>query len=139
MGILSELALDNTYRGERSYTSQLVQLKWRIGDLREKLDSVAWDSYGMPFCEEEGTAFSEEDLAYALVDCFTRPSDIVKALRIAEEKLALLKGMPEYEDDEESETVPELAEEIPGQISVLDLDPPAFGMTAAELELVPAA
>ena len=139
MGYFSELALEISCRGDRSYPSQIVQLRWRIEDLRKKLESVTGDGSGLLFCEERGSVFSEEDLAYALVDCFSRPSDIAEALRIAEEKMALLRGMPEYEDDYKVESVPEPAEEIPGQISVLDPDLPVFGKQAAESLMKPAA
>lgn len=41
MGYYSELAIDDTYREDHSYPSPELQLKWRIEDLRNRLEDIS--------------------------------------------------------------------------------------------------
>lgn len=68
-----------------------------------------------------GCRYSKDDLAYALPEYFSRASDIMAAISIAEEKLALMKA--EESEIQLKETTMTESEEIPGQLTICNILP----------------
>ena len=115
----SELAIDNDYYEDYSYPSPEMELRWRIDDLKERLDEISKGNYGITAHYFMGCQFSDEDLTYTPPEYFSRASDILAAISIAEEKIAALEqkeviaeiddGVNGYQD-----------ESIPGQLTIWD-------------------
>ena len=124
MGYYSGLALEDTYCEDHSYPSPEMQLRWRLDDLKIRLGDIVGGSYGVIAHYYMGCRFSKEDLAYAPPEYFSRVSDIMTAISIAEEKLALMEA-EESEFQLKESNVPEM-EEIPGQLTILDILPKEF-------------
>ena len=124
MGYYSELAIEENYREDDSYPSPEMQLRWMIEDLKSRLDDIAGGSYGVTAHYCMGCRFSKEDLAYAPPEYFSRVSDIMAAISIAEEKLTAMEA--EESDVQLKEiAVPEI-EKIPGQLTIWDILPVDF-------------
>ncbi len=136
MGCYSELAIEDTYREDYSYPSPEMQLRWRIEDLKSRLEDIAGGSYGVTAHYYMGCRFSKEDLAYAPPEYFSRVSDIMTAISIAEEKLTVME-VEESDIQLKETTIPEI-EEIPGQLTIWDILPVDF-IEKPELELKAAA
>lgn len=124
MGYYSELAIEDTYRKDYSYPSPEMQLRWRIEDLKSRLEDIAGGSYGVTAHYYMGCQFSKEDLAYTPPEYFSRVSDIMTAISIAEEKLTAMET-EESDIQLKETTVPEI-EEIPGQLTIWDILPREF-------------
>ena len=84
MGYFSELAIDNDYCEDYSYPSPEMKLKWRIEDLKDRLDEISKGNYGITAHYFMGCQFSEEDLAYTPPEYFSRASDILAAISSSE-------------------------------------------------------
>lgn len=121
MGYYSELAIEDTCREDYSYPSPEMQLWWRIEDLKIRLKEIAGGSYGVTAHYYMGCRFSKEDLAYTPPEYFSRVTDIMAAISIAEEKLALMEAEKSNIQLKET-TMPEI-EEIPGQLTIWDILP----------------
>ncbi|MCB6991989.1 hypothetical protein LI177_00510 [bacterium 210820-DFI.6.37] len=119
MGYYSELTIEANYREDHSYTSPEMQLRWRIEDLQSHLEDIAGGKYGVTAHYYMGCRYSKEDLAYVPPEYFSRASDIMTAISIAEEKLALMEA-EECEIQLKESNVPEI-EEIPGQLTIWDI------------------
>ncbi|MED9914103.1 MAG: hypothetical protein UE499_04235 [Acutalibacteraceae bacterium] len=124
MGYYSELAIEDTCREDYSYPSPEMQLRWRIEDLESRLEDIVGGSYGITAHYYMGCRFSKEDLAYAPPEYFSRASDIITAISIAEEKLIAMEAA-EADIQLKETTVPEI-EEIPGQLTIWDILPVDF-------------
>ena len=124
MGYYSELAIEDTCREDYSYPSPEMQLRWRIEDIKRRLEDIVGGSYGITAHYYMGCRFSKEDLAYAPPEYFSRASDIITAISIAEEKLIAMKAA-EADIQLKETTVPEI-EEIPGQLTIRDILPVDF-------------
>lgn len=119
MGYFSELAIDNDYCEDYSYPSPEMELKWRIEDLKDRLDEISKGNYGITAHYFMGCQFSEEDLAYTPPEYFSRASDILAAISVAEEKISAL---------EQKEMISEINdvvdgyqdESMPGQLTIWD-------------------
>ena len=96
MGYFSELDINNTCYEDHSYPSPEMELRWRIEDLRNRLDEITNGEYGITAHYFMGCQFSKDNLAFAPPEYFSRASDIIDAIAIAEEKLA----MSDYEESE---------------------------------------
>ena len=101
-----------------------MQLRWRSEDLKRRLEDIVGGSYGITAHYYMGCRFSKEDLAYAPPEYFSRASDIITAISIAEEKLIAMKAA-EADIQLKETTVPEI-EEIPGQLTIWDILPVDF-------------
>lgn len=124
MGYYSELAIEDTYREDYSYQSPEMQLRWRIEDLKSRLENIAGGNYGVTAHYYMGCRFSKDDLAYAPPEYFSRVTDLMNAISIAEERLTAMET--EESDIRLKEiTVPEI-EEIPGQLTIWDVLPVDF-------------
>lgn len=121
MGYYSELAIENTYREDYSYPSPEMQLRWRIEDLKSRLEDIAGGNYDVTAHYYMGCRFSKDDLAYTPPEYFSRASDIMIAITIAEEKLAVMEA-EESDIQLKETTVPEI-EETPGQLTLWDMLP----------------
>lgn len=121
MGYYSELAIEDTYREDYSYPSPEMQLRWRIEDLKSRLEDFAGGNYGVSAHYDMGCRFSKEDLAYVPPEYFSRASDIMTAISIAEEKLAVMEA-EEYDFQFKEEPIPKV-EETPGQLTLWDMLP----------------
>ena len=88
MSYYSELAINDAYHENHSYPSPELPLKWRIEDLRSRLEDICAGNYGITAHYFMGCRFSKDDLAYTPPEYFSRESDIMDALAIAEESLA---------------------------------------------------
>lgn len=119
MGYYSELAIDDTYREDHSYPSPKLQLKWRIEDLRSRLENISKGKYGIIAHCYTGFRYSKDDLSYAPPEYFCRESDIMDAITIAEEKLALIEA--EETEQREIGKKKTQTEELPGQLAILDI------------------
>lgn len=120
MGYFSELDINNTCYEDHSYPSPEMELRWRIEDLRNRLDEITNGEYGITAHYFMGFQFSKDDLAFAPPEYFSRASDIIDAIAIAEEKLA----MSDYEESENAirDILIEIdIEEIPGQLTIWDI------------------
>lgn len=124
MGYYSELAIEDTCREDYSYPSPEMQLRWRIEDLESRLEDIVGGSCGITAHYYMGCRFSKEDLAYAPPEYFSRASDIITAISIAEEKLIAMEAA-EADIQLKETTVPEI-EEIPGQLTIWDILPVDF-------------
>lgn len=119
MGYYSELAIDDTYHEDYSYPSPELQLKWRIEDLRSRLEDVSKGKYGIIAHCYTGFRYSKDDLSYTPPEYFFRESDIMDAITIAEEKLALIEA-DETEQREIGKKKTQ-TEELPGQLAIWDI------------------
>ena len=119
MGYYSELAIDDTYREDHSYPSPELQLKWRIEDLRSRLEDISKGKYGIIAHCYTGFRYSKDDLSYAPPEYFCRESDIMDAIAIAEEKLSLIES-EEYEIQPKETTITTI-DVILGQLSIWDI------------------
>ena len=118
MGYYSELAIEDTCHEDYSYPSPEMQLRWRIEDLQSRLADITGDNYAVTAHYYMGCRYPKEDLVYASPECFSRACDIMAAISIAEERLALIDA--EKSDIQLNETtMPEISE-IPGQLTILD-------------------
>lgn len=91
MGYYSELSIEGTYHEDHSYPSPELQMKWRIEDLRSRLEDISSGSCGITAHSLMGCRFSRDDLAYTPPEYYSRESDIMDALAIAEESLAAME------------------------------------------------
>lgn len=121
MGYYSELAIEGTYREDYSYPSPEMQLRWRIEDLKSRLEDISGGNYGVTAHYYIGGQYSKDDLDYALPEYFSRASDIMAAISIAEEKLALMEA--EESKIQLKETTMTESEEIPGQLTICNILP----------------
>ena len=124
MGYYSELVIEDSYCENYSYPPPEMQLRWRIEDLKSRLEDIVGGSYGVTAHYYMGCRFSKEDLAYAPPECFSRASDIMTAISIAEEKLTVMEA-EESDIQLKETTVPEI-EERPGQLTIWDILPIDF-------------
>lgn len=119
MDYYSDLAIEGTYHEDHSYPSPEVQLKWRIEELRSRLEDISTGNYGITAHSFMGCRFSRDDLAYTPPEYFSRESDIMEALAIAEEGLAAMKAEEaELREIEKNKTD---TEEFPGQLTIWDI------------------
>lgn len=119
MGYYSELAIEDAYYEDHSYPSPELQLRWRIEDLRSRLEDISTGNYGITAHSFMGCRFSRDDLAYTPPEFFSRVSDIMDALAIAEDKLTAMEAEEaEHHEIEKSKTN---TEEIPGQLTIWDI------------------
>lgn len=138
MGYYSELAIDDTYREDHSYPSPKLQLKWRIEDLRSRLEDISKGKYGVIAHRYTGFRYSKDDLSYTPPEYFCRESDIMDAITIAEEKLALIEA--EETEQREIGKKKTQTEELPGQLTIWDILQTKFEvLTQHEFELEMAA
>lgn len=70
---------------DHSFPSPEMQLRWRLEDLRERLSEITKGSVSTSAISRS-THFSADDLAYAPASAFSRESDILAAIEIAEER-----------------------------------------------------
>ena len=119
MGYYSELAIEDAYHEDRSYPSPELQLKWRIEDLRSRLGDISMGHYGITSHCFMGCRFSRDDLAYTPPEFFSRVSDIMDALAIAEDRLAAMEA--EEAEQREIENSKTNTEEYPGQLTIWDI------------------
>lgn len=63
MGYYSELAIEDTYREGYSYPSPEMQLRWRIEDLKSRLEDITGGKYGVTAHYYMGCRYTKEDLA----------------------------------------------------------------------------
>lgn len=88
--------------------------------MRDRLDEISKGNYGVTAHYFMGCQFSEEDLAYTPPEYFSRASDILAAISIAEDKIVA---------SEEKEIIAEIDgcvdgyrnESIPGQLTIWNL------------------
>ena len=92
MGYYSELAIEDAYYEDHSYPSPELQLRWRIEDLRSRLEDISTGNYGITAHSFMGCRFSRDDLVYTPPEFFSRVSDIMDALAIAEDKLTAMEA-----------------------------------------------
>ena len=119
MGYYSDLAIEGTYHEDHSYPSPELQLKWRIENLRSRLEDISTGNFGITAHSFMGCRFSRDDLAYTPPEYFSRKSDIMDALAIAEESLAAMEAEEaEHREIEKSKTS---TNEIPGQLTIWDI------------------
>lgn len=118
-GIFSELDIDNDYYEDYSYPSPEMELRWRIEDLKDRLDEISKGNYGVTAHYFMGCQFSEEDLAYTPPEYFSRASDILAAITIAEDKIAASEEK-EIIADIDNEIDGDHNESIPGQLTIWD-------------------
>lgn len=119
MGYYSELAIDDTYREDHSYPSPKLQLKWRIEDLRSRLEDISKEKYGIIAHRYTGFRYSKDDLSYTPPEYFCRESDIMDAITIAEEKLAIIEA--EETEQREIGKKKTQTEELLGQLTIWDI------------------
>ena len=136
MGYYSELAIEDTYCEDYSYPSPEMQLRWRIEDLKIRLEDIVRGSYGVTAHYYMGCRFSKENLAYAPPEYFSRVSDIMTAISITEENLALMEA--EESEFQLEESNGQKTEEIPGQLTIWGIHPREF-IEQSEFELKAAA
>ena len=110
MGYYPQIAIEDTYRADYSYPSPELQLRWRIEELKSRFEDIAGGSYGVTAHYYMGCRFSKEELAYAPPEYFSRASDIITAISIAEENLAVMEA--EGSDIQPKETTISEIEEI---------------------------
>lgn len=109
----------------------LIDLQSIIDCYLDDEDEIAKGNYGITTHYFMGCQFSEEDLAYTPPEYFSRASDILAAISIAEEKIAT---------SEQKEMIAEINngvdgyqnESIPGQLSIWDF------MISEQTELIEA-
>lgn len=119
MGYYSNLAIEGTYHEDHSYSSPELQLKWRIEDLRSRLEDISTGNYGSTAHCFMGCRFPRDDLAYTPPEYFSRESDIMDALAIAKESLAAMEAEEaELREIKKSKTN---TEEHPGQLTIWDI------------------
>lgn len=117
MGYYSNLAIEGTYHEDHSYPSPELQLKWRIEDLRSRLEDISTGNYGITAHCFMGCRFSRDNLvAYTPPEYFSRESDVMDALAIAEESLAVMEA--ELREIKKSKTNTEV---YPGQLTIWDI------------------
>lgn len=119
MGYYSESAIEENYREDHSYPSPEMQLRWRIEDLQSRLEDIAGGKYGVTAHYYMGCRYTKEDLVYAPPEYFSRASDIMTAISIAEEKLALMEA-EKCEIQLKETTVSEIEETL-GQLTIRDI------------------
>lgn len=119
MGYYSKLAIDDTYREDHSYPSPELQLKWRIEDLRSRLEDISMGKYGIIAHGYTGFRYSKDNLSYTPPEYFYRESDIMDAITIAEEKLALIEA--EETEQREIGKKKTQTEELQGQLTIWDI------------------
>ena len=135
MGYFSELAIDNDYYEDYSYPSPELELRWRIEDLKDRLDDISKGNYGVTAHYFMGCQFSEKDLAFTPPEYFSRASDILAAISIAEDKIASLEEK-EMIADIDNETNEYQDESIPGQLTIWDfMNSEQTELTEAYLEV----
>lgn len=120
MGYYSELALDDAFHEDYSYPSPELQLQWRIEDLIGRLEDVSDGNVGTAASKYREYRFSEDDLAYAPPEFFSRSSDIIAAIELAKEKMAALKEKNEYFQIEGSANATVELDDVSGQLSIGD-------------------
>lgn len=142
MGYYSELAIDDSYHEDRSYPSPELQLKWRIEDLRSRLEEISTGNYGITAHSFMGCQFSRDDLAYIPPEYISNERDIIAAIAIAEEKLAFVETDIVEIYDDVTTTTEELIpfpDPLPGQLAVWDSLQAELNDVNAKPELDPAA
>ena len=87
--------------------------------MKSRLEEIAGGSYGVTAHYYMECRFSKEDLAYAPPEYFSRASDIMAAISIAEEKLTVMET--EEADNQLKQTIIREIEEIPGQLTIWDI------------------
>lgn len=140
MGYYSELVVGEQYwdHPDHSIISPAVKWKWRIEDLRSRLEDITTGKYGITAHFFMDCQHSRDDLAYASPEYFSRESDIMDAIAIAKERL----GATEGEDAKLRGTVNSkiITEELPEQLTIWDI-PHAepYSLTQQKRELKAAA
>ena len=94
MGYYSELAIDDTYREDYSYPSPELQLKWRIEDLRTRLEDISKGKYGIIARYYAGFRYSKDDLSYTPPEYFCRESDIMDAINTPSIEIKKISSTP---------------------------------------------
>lgn len=120
MGYFSELVIDNEYYEDYSFPSPEMEWRWRIEDLKNRLEETANGNYGITAHYFMGCQFSREDLAYTPSEYFSRASDILAAISIAEEKIAIAEAK-ELTAEINDEVEKYQDERIPGQLTIWDI------------------
>lgn len=142
MGYYSELAIDDSYHEDCSYPSPELQLKWRIEDLWSRLEEISTGNYGITAHSFMGCRFSRDDLAYIPPEYISNERDIIAAIAIAEEKIALVEidNVEIYDDvTATTEKIIPFSDPLPGQLAVWDYLQAESNDVNAKLELDPAA
>lgn len=115
MGYFSKLAAEEPLRREH-YPSPEEQLRWRIEDLRGRLEDILNGNEGRLYMD---CRLTENDLAYAPVECFSNRFDIEAALAAANERLTLAAGKwAELHGADKAENERMMTVDIPGQSSL---------------------
>ena len=87
MGYFSELKIKmECLEDDISYE---MHLRWRIEDLKNRLDEIKERNYGINALDYIGCHYSRDDLSYMLPEYFYRESDVEEAISIALDKLLL--------------------------------------------------
>lgn len=115
----SELAIEGAYHENHSYPSPKLQLEWRIEDLRSRMEDISTGNYGITAYSFTGCRFSRDDLAYTPPKYFSRESNIVDALAIAEETLAAMEA--EEAELREIDRSKVKTEQHPGQLAIWNI------------------
>lgn len=119
MGYCFEPATEGDYHEGRSYPSSELLLKWRIEDLRSRLEDISTGNYGISAHYFMGCRFSRDELECTPPEYFSRESNITDALAIAEENLAATEA--EEADLREIEKSKTNTEEYPTQLTIWDI------------------
>jgi len=131
MGVYTEMTIENNRREDHSYPSPEKQLRWRIEDMQSRLEDISTGNYGVIAHYYMGCQYTKEELAYAPPEYFSRISDILTAISIAEQKLVLIETEDPKNQLKESTTA--MNEEIPGQLTIWDIIPKEI-VTLSELQ-----
>ncbi len=120
MGYFSELAIDNPYHEDHSAPSPELQLKWRIEDLWNRFDEISTGKQRITTAHYlMGCSYSKDDLAFTPPELFSKGSDVMEAIAIAEERMASIEA--EKADIREVEKNKSYTGVIPGQITFEDI------------------
>lgn len=92
VGYFSNLAIDNDWHDDdRSYPCYEEQLRWRLDDLRDRLEELTMQ--GAPYCGQENLYGS--DLRYALPKSFGNLHDVQQAMDLVARELSAAHSMQE--------------------------------------------
>lgn len=119
MGYYSELSLNDTCHESHSHPSPELQLKWRIEDLKSRLEDIAAGRCGINALYFGGCRYSREDLVYTPPEYFSRECDLIDAIALAEERLASIEA--EEVELQEIENRKIITKEFQGQLTIWDI------------------
>ena len=79
-GDFSELDINDACYEDHSYPSPEMELRWRIEDLRNRLDEITNGEYRITAHYFMGYQFSKDDLAFTPSEYFSRASDVLDTI-----------------------------------------------------------